>query len=437
MYVIVVGLNYQTTPVEIREKFSFSESDKSGQIYSALMEIKSVYESVIIGTCNRTEIYALVDQYHTGQVFIKEFLAKHFEVSKNDFESYIYIKKGDEAVEHLFKVATGLNSMIIGETQILGQVRNSFLEAQNNKATGTVFNYLFKQVITFAKKVHSQTGIGEKPVSVSYASVELAKKIIDLKDKKALIIGAGEMSRLAATYLNSNGVKNIMVANRTIENAQELADCYDGKAFSLDEIIQPLIEADVVISSTGSDSIILNKTQVEEVMNKRSDSTLILIDIAVPRDIELIDKPIKNLHQYDIDDLEGILNNNVQEREKIASQVNDWIIIEVDRFYQWINTLGVVPLIAALRDKSLKIQAETMLSIENKLPHLSEKDLRILHKHTRSIINQMIKKPVIKLKEAAVEQDAESLMESFIKLFDIEEEDIETYLKYEKQKNLL
>lgn len=437
MYVIAVGLNHHTAPVEIREKFSFSEYKKEEQIYSEVMQIKSLYETVIIGTCNRTEIFAVVDQYHTGQLFIKDFLSKWFSIEKEDFDSYLYVKEGQDAIEHLFKVATGLDSMIIGETQILGQVKNSFLEAQQFKATGTVFNYLFKQVITFAKKIHSQTGISENPVSISYASVELAKKNVDLKDKKALIIGAGETSKLTATYLETSGIKQIMVANRTIENAKYLAGCYNGRAFSLDEIIIPLTEVDVVVSATGADSIIVSKSLLEEAMNKRNYKPLLIIDIAVPRDIELLDEQIENLKQYDIDDLEGIVSNNIKEREKIACQVSEWINIEIDKFYQWINTLGVVPLIAALKDKSLKIQEETMASIENKLPHLSEKDLKVVRKHTRSIINQMIKNPVIRLKEAAVEKDAESFMESFIKIFDISEEDLDAYLQYEKEKSLM
>lgn len=430
MYVIVVGLNHKTAPVEIREKITFSNET----LHLALDKVKktkSVLEAVILSTCNRSEIYAVVDQLHTGEHFTKKFLTEWFSIEKENLLPYLYFKQDIEATEHLFRVVTGLDSMILGETQILGQVRQSFFAAQESGATGTIFNNLFKQAVTFAKKVHSETGIGENAVSVSYAAVELTKKIFDkLTNKTVLIVGAGETSELTAIHLQAHGIKQINVINRNFETAKKLAETFQGKAYPMEQLSEALFNADIVISSTGSNTSVIKRKDIEAVINKRVNKPLFLIDLAVPRDIESSANKLANIYLYDIDDLRDIVDANLKERERVAEKINVWINEEVYNFYQWVNTLGVIPLIAALREKSLLIQEETMKSIENKLPDLSEKEIAVIRKHTKSIVNQMLKNPIIRVKELAAEPDAEYMIQFFKKIFDIEDQDINPNLVY-------
>lgn len=437
MYVIVVGLNYKTAPVEVREKFSFADIDLLEQALAELKQTKSVLEAVVLGTCNRTEIYAVVDQLHAGEHFIKGFLSKWFGIPKEEFTSFLYVKKNQEATDHLFRVIAGLDSMIVGETQILGQIRKAFFIAQQNEVTGTILNTLFKQAITFAKRAHSETRINEGTVSVSYAAVELAKDNFgQLADKTVLIVGAGKMGELTAIHLQSNGIKQILVANRTFERAQRLANLFKGEAYPMEQLSEAISEADIVISSTGSNSVVINKDDIEKANNKRGNKPLLLIDIAVPRDIDSSVKEIENVSLYDIDDLRNIVTANMEERKNVAYRIDKLISKESDKFYQWVETLGVVPLISALREKSLKIQEETMKSIENKLPDLNERELKIIRKHTRSIVNQMLKNPIIRVKELSTEADADILMDYFMKIFDLKEEEINPNLIYEKKKCL-
>ena len=230
MHIIVVGINYKTAPVEIRERLTFDPS-QLGDAMSVLKDKKSILENVIVSTCNRTEIYAVVDQLHTGRYYIKEFLAEWFEIEQAEFTPFLFVYEQDGAMEHLFKVTCGLDSMVLGETQILGQVRTSFLLAQEGNTVGTVFNQLFKQAITMAKRAHAETDIGANAVSVSYAAVELAKKIFgSFENKHVLILGAGKMGELAIQNLHGNGASKVTVINRTFEKAEELANRFSGKA---------------------------------------------------------------------------------------------------------------------------------------------------------------------------------------------------------------
>ncbi len=435
MYVMTVGLNYRTTPIKIREKLAFSEEALETAL-EKLKQTKSVLEAVIVNTCNRTEIYAVVDQLHTGEHFIKKYLAEWFSISKDVLIPYLYVYKDIEATEHLFQVITGLDSMVLGETQILGQVRQAFMSAQKYNCTGTIFNTLFKQAISFAKKVHANTGIDENAVSVSYAAVELTKKIFDrLAKKNVLIIGAGEMSELTAIHLHSAGVEKVMVVNRTLEVAKALAEPFQGEAYHMDELAEALVKADIVISSTSSNTVIIDKPFMESVMTKRNNKTLFIIDIAVPRDIDGSVHELDNIYLYDIDDLKDIVDANLLERKRIAQQFNSWIDDEIYSFYQWVNTLGVIPLISALRDKSINIQEETMKSLQNKLPDLSEREVKIIRKHMKSIVNQMLKNPIMRVKEMSAEPDAEEMMNYFKKIFAIEDEEIISNPIYEDMKS--
>jgi glutamyl-tRNA reductase len=422
MHIITVGLNYKTAPVEIRERLSFNEADLQTAM-EALKGKKSILENVIVSTCNRTEVYAVVDQLHTGRYYIKEFLSQWFDIDKEEFSPYLFIYEQDGAVEHLFNVTCGLNSMVVGETQILGQIRSSFLSAQESGTTGTVFNHLFKQAITMAKKAHSETEIGSNAVSVSYAAVELAKKIFgDLSGKHVLILGAGKMGELAIKNLHGSGATKVTVINRTFEKAVSLADKFKGNAKTLQELQCALVEADILISSTGAKDYVVTKDQMTLVERMRKGRPLFMVDIAVPRDL---DPDIGNLDSaflYDIDDLEGIVEANMAERQKAAESIGIMIEAEIVAFKEWLNMLGVVPVISALREKALMIQGQTMESIERKMPDMTDRERKVLNKHTKSIINQLLKDPILQVKELAALPDGQEKLDLFIKIFNIEEQ---------------
>jgi len=421
MHTIVVGLNYKTAPVEIREKLSFIESELP-QAMEALQKQKSILENVIVSTCNRTEIYAVVDQLHTGRHFVKQFLANWFDLPVETFSSYLTIREEDEAVEHLFKVTAGIDSMVLGETQILGQVKKSFLSGQEIGTTGTVYNQLFKQAVTFAKRAHNETAIGENAVSVSYAAVELAKKIFgSLQRKHVAILGAGKMGELAIENLYGSGVGKVTVINRTFEKAESLAAKFHGEAKSMKELQCSLLEADILITSTGATDYVIDYELMQFVERLRKGKPLFMVDIAVPRDIDPRVGDLPNVFLYDIDDLQGIVEANLAERERAAADITNMIGEEVVQFKDWVATLGVVPVISALRKKANRIQQETMTSIENKMPDLTERERKILSKHTKSIINQLLKEPILQAKEMANSPKANEQLRLFQQIFGIED----------------
>ena len=421
MHIVMIGLNYKTAPIEIREQLTFNEADV-GEAMKKLQTKKSILENLIVSTCNRTEIYAVVDQLHTGRYYIKEFLSEWFQMEQSHFVPYLNYFEEDTAVEHLFTVSCGLDSMVLGETQILGQIRTAFLAAQKNETTGTIFNQLFKQAITVAKRGHSETDIGANAVSVSYAAVELAKKIFgSLHHKHVVILGAGKMGELAAQNLHGSGVKKVTVLNRTYEKAIDLASRFNGQAKTMEELENSLVDADILISSTGAKDIVISKETMASVEKIRRGKPLFVVDIAVPRDLDPKIAELENVFLYDIDDLEGIVEANMLERKKAAEKIMLMVEKEIVEFKQWLSVLGVIPVISALREKALAIQAETMESIERKIPHLSEHDRKVLNKHTKSIINQLLKDPILQAKELAARPDAEQTMDLFKKIFNIEE----------------
>jgi glutamyl-tRNA reductase len=422
MNIIVAGIDYKNAPVEIREKLSFDPNQLEDAV-KKLSEHKNILENVIVSTCNRTEIYAVVDQAKPGRYFIKMFLSEWFGLDKDAFEPYLKIKEDDQAIEHLFRVVSGLDSMIIGETQILGQIKESFLLAQKEQTTGTIFNHLFKQAITLGKRSHSETDIDGNAVSVSYAAVELAKKIFGhLTNKKVLIHGAGKMGELTAKHLHSNGVEDVIVVNRTRAKAEELTKRIGGQAYGSEQLEEALVHADILISSTGAQGYVITKEMVEKTLRARNGRPLFMVDIAVPRDLDPRLDELESIFLYDIDDLQGIVNANLEERLKEATKIEAMIENELQEYKQWLNTLGVVPIIAALRDKALTIQEQTMNSIERKMPDLSEREKKVLRKHTKSIVNQLLRDPIAQLKDMAVEPKAAENLEMFTKLFAIEEQ---------------
>ncbi|PZE19954.1 glutamyl-tRNA reductase [Paenibacillus xerothermodurans] len=422
MHIVVAGLNYRTAPVAIREKFTFAEQDLT-QALIKLKETKSVMECVIVGTCNRTELYVVVDRENLCDNYLRGYIENWFGVPREQFSKHLYIYENERAIDHLFHVASGLDSMVIGETQILGQVKDALELAQQTKTTGVILNTLFKQAVTMAKRAHTETGIGGNPVSVSYAAVELGKRIFGSYDhKKVMIIGAGKMSELTVKHLYSNGADKVIVVNRTLSRAQELAGKFHGVACAMDKLLDYLEEVDIVISSTGSAGLVLSREQVADALQKRRSRPLFMIDIAVPRDLDPAIGELPNVFLYDIDNLQTIVDNHLQERRKAAALIEEMISAEIQAFEQWTKTLGVSPVIQALQKKANAIHAETMDSLMKKLPDLDERELKVIRKLTKSIVNQMLRDPVNRIKEMAAEQHGDQALEYFTKIFALEEQ---------------
>ncbi|WP_054948999.1 glutamyl-tRNA reductase [Numidum massiliense] len=421
MHLMTIGLNYKTAPVAVREQFAFAQ-DSLPLALKQLRQSKGILECVILSTCNRMEIYVVCDQLHTGRYYIKTFLEQWFGLPKEQFVPHLYILEAEQAVRHLFKVTCGLDSMVIGETQILGQVRQGIAAAQEVKTTGTILNKLFLQAVTVGKKAHSETAIGQNAVSVSYAAVELGKRIFgDFTGKTVLVFGAGEMSELTAKHLQGNGAAKVLVVNRSRERAERVARRIQAEAYSFDQLDSALVRADVVIASTGAEGIVLSKEQVARALLQRRSRPLFLIDIAVPRDIDPAVNDLADVYLYDIDNLQGIVTANMEEREREAAKVWTLITAELDAFNTWMDTLGVVPLITALREKALQAQGEAMQRIERKLPDLSERERRVISKQTKSIINQLLRDPIQRLKELAADPDSGEALALFEHFFALEE----------------
>ncbi|SDN58028.1 glutamyl-tRNA reductase [Alkalicoccus daliensis] len=420
MHILVTSLNYKSTPVEIREKFTFTNDTEAA--LKTLRQSKSILECVIVSTCNRTELYIVADQLHTGRYYTKLFLQEWFNIDKEEFSHYLQVREDEHAIEHLFRVTAGLDSMVLGETQILGQVRQSFDLARSTGTTGTVFNHLFKQAVTVAKRGHSETTINANAVSVSYAAVELGKKIFgDFKDKQVLVMGAGKMSELTAQHLTSSGVSNITVMNRTKAKAEELAAKFFGKAESMDTLQDSLTQTDILISSTGSKDYVIRKEEVKNLLKKRKGRPLFLVDIAVPRDLDPELAELENVYLYDIDDLQGIVNANLEERKQEAEKIELMIEEELVAFSHWLDTLGVVPVISALRSKAATVQEQTMESLERKLSSLSDREKKLIRKHMKSIVNQLLRDPITALKEIPEEESPELMLDYMTKAFGLEE----------------
>ncbi|ANS75517.1 glutamyl-tRNA reductase [Paenibacillus yonginensis] len=422
MHVMAVGLNYRTAPVEVREKFTFADADLPKAL-AELKQIKGVLEAVLLATCNRTEFYVVVDRLPMCAHYIRSFMEQWFGVQRTEFTQHLYIYEEDQAIEHLFRVAAGLDSMVLGETQILGQVKSAFLLAQQEKATGTFFNMLFKQVITLGKRAHSETSIGESAVSVSYAAVELGKRIFgSFSGKKVLILGAGKMSELTVKHLYANGADEVIVANRTLERAEELASKFEGTPCTLEQAASRLGDVDIVISSTGSDSYVLKSPQVAAVMKRRPSRPLFMIDIAVPRDLDPQISNVSNVFLYDIDDLEGIVESNLEMRRSEATKIEVMIAQEMDAFALWLQTLGVRPVIRALQQKATTIHEDTLQSLFNKLPELDEHQRTVIRRLTRSIVNQMMSDPINRIKEMAAEKNGGDALDMFSQIFALEDQ---------------
>lgn len=422
MHIIALSLNYKQASVEDREKVTFQDNEVVEALH-ALRDQKSVLEATLLSTCNRTELYVVSDQEHTGAYYTRKFLADWFGVDYERIKNMTELKVQDDAVRHLFNVTAGLDSIVLGETQILGQIRDAFLRAQEEHTTGTIFNKLFKEAITVAKRGHSETDISKNAVSMSYAAVELAKRIFqNVKESKVLVIGAGEMAEESLLNLTSNGIEDLVVINRSIEKAEKLSQKFNGRADSLANLEEELKTADIVISSTSSTDFVINKDMMDRVNESRNASPLILIDIAMPRDIDPAIESCDNVYMYNVDDLQGLVDSNLEAREQEAEKIKAMIDSSTAEFEDWLQVQGVVPVIQAMRSKALQIHSDTFESLERKLPEMSERERTVVSKHMKSIINQMLRDPIIFTKEIAGDKNRDDKLEDIQAMFHIEEE---------------
>ena len=417
MHLVLTGLNYRSTPVELRERFAVAEEGLDALLRQALQTC-GVDEVVIVSTCNRTEVYAAARDADQAQRAVAGLLCGFADLPLSVVERHLYVRTDVDAVRHLSRVVTGLDSMVLGETQILGQVRGAFLAAQAAGATGRFLNHAFNAAIALGKRVHTETGIGQSAVSVGYAAVSLAKKVFtQLSDKSVLLIGAGKMSELTLSHLYSQGVRKISVANRTMARARELAEKYHGRPLVMSDVAAALQTTDIVISSTGAHRFVLTRAIVEPAMKRRKQRPLFCIDIAVPRDVDPELARMDGIYIYDIDDLQDVVTHGFVLREREASRVEAMIEGHVAAFAHWRDEQEVVPLIAELRDRADVIQSAVLGSLRHKLPGLEERELRVLEKHMGSIVNQLLREPITNVKEMAVEPGATAALSAFARIF--------------------
>ncbi len=422
MHLIVVGLNHKTAPVEVREAITFSQ-EEMGDAFRMLLSLASVSEAVILCTCNRVEIYAVTPEVHAGISEVKFFLSKYHSISPEVLENHLYTYSNEEAVLHLFRVSSSLDSMVIGEPQILGQVKEAYSVACKHRACSAILNKLFHKAFSVAKRIRTETKIGSSAVSISYAAVELAKKIFEtLSDKIVMVVGAGEMAELAVKHLINTGIKDVYVTNRTYERAIKLAQEFKGKAIPFDELYTAMRNVDIVITSTGSTSFIIVPEKVREVMRLRKGRSVFFIDIAVPRDIDPSVDAIDNVFLYNIDDLKEVVETNLRERMKEAEKAEQIIAAEVKQFIHWMSVLQVTPTIVSIREKAEEIRKreleKTLLSLKN----LSEEEKRIIELMSASIVNKILHHPVTILKEEAAGRDGNLYIAAARKLFNIDDE---------------
>ncbi len=420
MLIAVVGLNHRTAPVEVREKLSFAGS----HLKEALLRLKEypvIEGCAILSTCNRTEIYAATMEMDEGLNAIWDFLSRWSRVDISQIKNYTYCHTLYDTIRHIFRVAAGLDSMLLGETQILGQVRSAYQEAVEYESTNRVLNTLFQQAITVGKRVRTETGIDQNPVSVSYAAVELARSYLaGLEKRSVLIIGAGKMSELTARHLVANGVTGVIVSNRSFDRATALAAQFNGRAVKFNELYRYMEEADIVISCTAANHCVVRAEDMRLVMEKRGGRKIFMIDIAVPRDIEAEVGQIEGVSLFDIDDLNVVVDKYLAERKKAAVRAEEIIEEELEEFMKWLGTQFIVPTISALKKWGEEIKQKELKRALNRLGELSEHDRKVVCSLANSIVNQILHLPVTQLKSYALTTEGHLYTEILQNLFNLD-----------------
>lgn len=419
MHLIAVGLNHRTAPVEVREKVAFGPAELPA-IFASLREQQALAEGLVLSTCNRTEVYAVGPDYHPAVDAATRLIAGGGGLSAPELKPHLYVHRDEAAARHLFRVACGLDSMILGETQVLGQVRAAYQQAQEERTAGKLLHGLLSHALQAGKRAQTETEIGQNAVSVSYAAVELARKVFDRLDgRTVLIVGAGKMSELTARHLRDAGADRVVVLNRTPARARELAAAFDGVAAGLDELPRWLAEADLVITSTGASGLVVGRETLADAMQRRRHRPVFIVDIAVPRDVDPAAGALDGVFLYDIDDLQNVVQANLRERRREARKVERIIEEELERFRAWRASLQVVPIIRSLREKAALIQRAELEKAFARLPNLTLRERQTIEALASGIVNKILNDPTLRLKEAAAGQQGALYAEALSHLFNL------------------
>lgn len=422
--IVIVGLNHRSAPIQVRESIAFEKS----YIKDALARMRiysSIHEGVILSTCNRVEVVVATEESQSAFREITSFLAEQRAPHADTIlEKHLYTYQGADAVQHLFRVAASLDSMVVGEPQILGQLKEHYNLAQESGTVGAVLHRLFHRSFFVAKRVRTETGIASRAVSVSSVAVELAKRIFEsFDDKTVMVIGAGKMGDLMARHLQRSGVKSVMVTNRTFERAVELAERIHGNPIRFEEFPRYLRMADLVIGCTGSPEMLVNAATVEKVLRERKQEAMFFIDIGDRRNFDLQINKVDNAYLYNIDDLKSVAEENLLERSSEAEKAESIVREEVDGFVAWIESLNQIPTIAALRDKLEAIRQKEMgKSLSGQLRGLSDKQKKAIDDMTAAMIKKILHGPIVHLKRTTEGEDDVLYVAALKKIFDLEDQ---------------
>lgn len=422
MSIILAGVSHHNTPLSIRERLYFPEGDMSEWL-DRLADYSGLEERLILSTCNRVEVYSAVEDYDQGLDAIHRFFLESRDIGAEELNAHLYVHREDEATRHLFTVASSLDSMVVGEPQILGQVKEAYRVAQSSGHAGKALTNLFSRAFRVAKKIREQTPIGESPVSVSSVAVDLAKRIFgSLAGKNVLLLGAGEMGEAAARHLKASGADTLHVANRTFARAQELASKLGGLALSFDNLEQALIDADVVITSTAAQGFILDKPTVAAALERRRDEPVFLIDIAVPRNVAPEVNDLEDAYLYDVDDLQSVAADNLRGREEVARDAREILESEVRTYLGRQKAEELRHTFAAIRFFAESMRREEVEKTVYRLPELDEDGREALDAMTKALVNKLLHHPFAVLRQMS-QEDVEGIsVESVQKLFGVEPE---------------
>jgi glutamyl-tRNA reductase len=422
MSLLAFGINHKTAPVDIRERVAFAP----GRLADALKDLVSsakIQDAAIVSTCNRTELYCDSGLERSDNSMVIDWFREYHKLEKRDIEPYIFLHPDQEAVRHMLRVASGLDSLVLGEPQILGQIKDAYAAATDAGTMGGMLDRLFQHTFSVAKQVRTDTAIGASAVSVAFAAVSLSKQIFDnFEDRTALLIGAGETVELAARHLHQSGIGRMIIANRTVENAHTLAQEFGAYAIALTEISDHLSEADIVISSTASPLPILGKGSVESALKKRKHQPMLMVDIAVPRDIEPEVSDLNDVYLYTVDDLQDIIQEGLRSRQEAAQQAEEIIDTEVSHFMHWLQSLNAVSTIRELRENA-ESQRDAELERALHLLQTGKSAEQVMAEMANRLTNKLIHTPSVQLKKAGYD-DRKEIFDAARDLYDLQGRDL-------------
>jgi glutamyl-tRNA reductase len=423
MNLALVGINHRTAPVEVRERMHIPESSLTRAV-SDLIHREGIREGLILSTCNRVEVVTSAEDSVDAEPIIQQFLADHHQFELGPYQRFFYSYQQQEVVHHLFRVATSLDSMIVGEPQILGQLKRAYALAREAGGLNGSLEEIVNQALAVARRVRRETALGSAAVSVSYAAVELAKKIFgSLEGKTVFVIGAGKMSELAAKHLRRSGASAIYVTNRTYERAVQLAEAFRGTAIAFEQLFEHLPKADIVISSTGAPGYVVNKELAARILSARRNRPVFFVDIAVPRDIDPLVNELDNAFVYDIDDLGQVVEANKKQRAREAVWAEEIVQEEVQKTMRRLASRDLVPTIVALEDRLNAIRASEIERYSSRLGILTPEQRQAVDALTRGIMNKILHGPITELKSGAGQPEGVALVRLVRKIFGLKGSD--------------